>query len=81
MSTEHALHGFVERVYQAWNMGHVASLLLLDMSGAFDHISHVRLLHNLRKRKVDQKTVGWIASFLEDRSTTIQLREYTTNSL
>ena len=36
MSTKHALHGLVERVYQAWNMGHVASLLLLDVSGAFD---------------------------------------------
>ena len=81
MSTEHALHGLVERVYQAWNMGHVASLLLLDVSGAFDHVYHARLLHNLRKRKVDQKTVGWIVSFLEDRSTTIQLREHTTNSL
>lgn len=56
----------------------MASLLLLDVSGAFDHVSHVRLLHNVRKRKVDQKTVGWIASFLEDRSTTIQLREHTT---
>ena len=78
MSAEHALHGLVEKVYQAWNAGDVASLLLLDVSGAFDHVSHVRLLHNLRKRKVDQKTVGWIASFLEDRSTTIQLREHTT---
>jgi len=49
----------------------VASLLLLDVSGAFDNVSHKRLLHNLRKRKVDEHTVRWIASFLSDRHTHI----------
>jgi hypothetical protein len=34
---------------------------------AFDNVSHKRLLHNLRKRKVDEKTIRWIASFLSDR--------------
>ena len=40
MSTEHALHRLVERITQAWNKGHVASLLLLDVAGAYDHVSH-----------------------------------------
>jgi hypothetical protein len=39
-------------------------LLLLDVSGAFDNVSHERLLHNLRTRRVDEKLVLWIASFL-----------------
>ena len=42
MSAEHALDGWIEKVDQAWNAGDVASLLLLDVSGAFDHVSHVR---------------------------------------
>lgn len=71
MSTEHALHGLIEQIYKAWDNGQVVNLLLLDISGAFDHVSHSKLLHNLRKRKVDEKIVRWIASFLRDKSTTI----------
>ena len=73
-STEHALHAVTAKIYERWNYGkdgQVASLLLLDVSGAFDNVSHKRLLHNLRKRKVDEKTVLWIASFLSDRHTHI----------
>jgi ribonuclease HI/exonuclease III len=72
-SVDHALHTIIEKVYEAWNSPEpqVASLLLLDVSGAFDNVSHARLLHNLRKRKIDERTVRWIASFLTDRSTII----------
>ncbi|KAF7670723.1 pol-like protein [Alternaria burnsii] len=59
-STKHALHA-------------VASLLLLDVSRAFVHVSHARLLHNLRKRRVDKKTVKWIAGFLSNRHTSIAI--------
>ncbi|KAJ6439009.1 reverse transcriptase [Purpureocillium lavendulum] len=74
-STEHALHYIIDRIYDAWNKGGgmVASLLLLDVSGAFDNISHRRLLHNLRKRRVDEKTVRWIASFLGERQTELSI--------
>ena len=36
------------------------------MSGAFDNVSHPRLIHNLRKRRVDLQTVMLIESFLKD---------------
>ena len=78
-STEHAIHLLIERIYEAWNRadGEVASLLLLDVSGAFDNVSHERLLlHNLRKRKIDEKTVTWIASFLKNRRTRIMIDGY-----
>ena len=52
-STEHAIHSLLTRVHQAWDRKQVASLLLLDISGAFDNVSHPRLLHNLRKRRID----------------------------
>lgn len=70
-STEHALHTIIEKIYETWNEppGKVASLLLLDVSGAFDNVSHARLLHNLRKRRIDEKTVLWITSFLQARHT------------
>ena len=77
-STEHAIHFLLQRIHQAWSEGKVASLLLLDVSGAYDNVSHERLLHNLQKRRVSHKIVRWVKSFLEDRTTTIKLQEYTT---
>jgi ribonuclease HI/exonuclease III len=76
-STEHAIHQLLTRIHQAWDQKYVASLLLLDVSGAFDNVSHPRLLHNLRKRKIDLTTVRWIASFLSNRVTTVVLPEFT----
>ena len=74
-STEHALHAVTSKIYEAWdqNTSQVASLLLLDVSGAFDNVSHIRLLHDLRKRRVDEKMVIWIASFLSKRHTSINI--------
>jgi len=80
-STDHAMHFLIQRIHQAWSQGKVASLLLLDVSGAYDNVSHERLLHNLRKRRVGPKIVGWTASFLSGRSTTLKLREYTAPSV
>jgi hypothetical protein len=73
--TEHALHAVTHKIYEAWSQktGQVASLLLLDVSGAFDNVSHTRLLHDLRKRRVDEKTVRWISSFLSNRQTSIAI--------
>ena len=77
-STEYALHIVTNKIYEAWDQktSEVASLLLLDVSGAFDNVSHTRLLHDLRKRRVDEKTVTWIASFLSNRRTNIAIDGY-----
>lgn len=58
----------------------MASLLLLDVSGAYDNVSRERLLHNLRKRRVSRNIISWTASFLSGRSTTLKLQEYTAPS-
>ena len=79
-STDHAIHLLLQRIHKAWAEGNVASLLLLDVSGAFDNVSRQRLLHNLRKRRVNPTLVRWIDSFLSDRSSTLKLQEYTAPS-
>jgi hypothetical protein len=58
----------------------VASLLLLNVSEAFDNVSRPRLLHNLRKSRVNQTLARWINSFLSNQSTTLKLQEYTAPS-
>ncbi|KAF3352307.1 hypothetical protein VdG1_09169 [Verticillium dahliae VDG1] len=76
-STEHAMHFLLQRIHRAWAEGKVASLLLLDVSGAYDNVCKERLLHNLRKRRVSQRIVNWVASFLTNRSTILKFQEYT----
>jgi hypothetical protein len=41
-SIEHALYLVTKKIYEAWNkrLSQVASLLLLDVSGAFDNVSY-----------------------------------------
>lgn len=77
-SYEHGIHYLLERIYQAWNSDKVATLLLLDVSGAYDRVSHKRLLHNLKKRSIDPAVINWIESFLTDRTTTLKTSEYAT---
>lgn len=63
LSAQHALHIVLERVQTAWRSNQAASLLLLDVTGAFDYASHKRLLHNLRKRRIGGVINNSIQSF------------------
>ena len=77
-SVETALETITDAVHTVWSCGGskrstVASLLSLDVAGAFDNVSHERLLHNLRERRVPEEIVRWTASFLTDRATSITL--------
>jgi ribonuclease HI/exonuclease III len=80
-SCEHALHLLVERIHAAWRTNKVASLLMLDVTGAFDNVSHERLLHNLRKRHIHPMIVGWLRSYLQGRTTEIRLQEGTSQPI
>lgn len=53
-STKTALELLVKSVHTIWdcNRKNMASLLSLDVVGAFDHVSHPRLLHNLRVKGI-----------------------------
>jgi hypothetical protein len=81
-STDTALDLFTEQVYTIWagDKPRVASMLSLDVAGAFDNVSHARLIHNLRKRRVPNTLVRWIEDFLRERQTEIRLGNYTLES-
>ena len=51
----------------------MASLLALDLSGAFDRVSHPRLIHILKSLGFPAPLVNWIQSFLRDRQNTLIL--------
>ena len=53
ISTDHAIQIILDRIRSAWGNGlAVVSMLLLDVSGAYDNTHHARLLHNMRKRRL-----------------------------
>ncbi|KAI9035641.1 putative RNA-directed DNA polymerase from transposon X-element [Aspergillus affinis] len=62
----------------AWGKGQKISMLLLDVAGAFDNVSHIRLLHNLHMIGLGF-FAGWLKSFLSNRSTRLQLPGYLSN--
>jgi retron-type reverse transcriptase len=78
-ATETALQQITEKVHAIWGRGgkNVASLLSLDVSKAFDRVSHVRLAHNLRKRRIPDSLVRWVIDFLSERRTEIRVNEFT----
>jgi hypothetical protein len=78
-STDTALDLLTEQVYTIWagNKPRVASMLSLDVAGAFDNVSHTRLAHNLRKRRIPETLVRWVEDFLRERSTEIRLGSFT----
>ena len=77
-SAETALQLITEQVHAIWGLPgpqKVATLLSMDISGAFDHVSHERLIHNLRKKRIPTIITDWVRSFLHNRATTIKLLE------
>ncbi|KAI0995163.1 hypothetical protein K3495_g13017 [Podosphaera aphanis] len=77
-STITAVELITEQVHAIWgkDKARVASLLSLDIAGAFDNVSHTRLIHNLREKGIPRWTTNFIESFLSDRTTSIALGKY-----
>ena len=76
-SCEHGIHVLLEKIHFAWKQNKVASMLLMDVSGAFDNVAHERLLHNMRKRGLPQVVVEWMRSYFTGRRTKIRIAEGT----
>ncbi|KAJ5598905.1 reverse transcriptase [Penicillium lagena] len=74
ISKDHAIQIMIDRIRTAWGKGQTVSLLTLDVSGAYDYVSHIRLIHNLQKRRLGQ-LAPWTSAFLTGRSTRIRMPE------
>src|SRR5438045_8036820 len=84
---EHALHLLMEHIHSiissrtTTRKAKVASLLMLDVSGAFDNVSHERLLHNLKKCQITTQVLDWSKDLLKHRKTVIKLTELTSTEM
>jgi endonuclease/exonuclease/phosphatase family metal-dependent hydrolase len=68
-------------VHTAWaapgGAGKVVSMLCLDLAGAYDKVSHPRLLHILRRKAIPEDIIKFVESFLKNRKTKIAYTGYT----
>jgi len=77
-STETAIELMQASIQTAWKArpGCIVSMLSLDLSGAFDNVSHERLLAIIRAKGFPTWISGFVHSFLEDRKTKIAFPGY-----
>ena len=53
-----------------------ADIAVLDFAKAFDKVPHLRLLRKLRHYNIDSNVIGWIASFLLNRTQKVVVDGY-----
>uniref|UniRef100_A0A3B3CCN3 Reverse transcriptase domain-containing protein n=1 Tax=Oryzias melastigma TaxID=30732 RepID=A0A3B3CCN3_ORYME len=76
-STETALLKITNDLLLAADSGLVSILLLLDLTAAFDTISHPILLERLSNIGISDLPLNWFQSYLSDRTQFIQLKSFT----
>lgn len=80
-TTTDAVHVLAHRVKDAWRVGKVVSAVLLDISQAFPTVCHERLLDNMRKRRIPENIVSFVASFLAGQATYLQFADFESGAL
>lgn len=71
-STETALALLLGEIRTVWERADsIASVLSLDISGAFDRVIRERLVWILHRKGVPRNIYGWVDSFLRNRRTTL----------
>ena len=75
-STIDVVSYLVQRVQKAWREGQVASVLFLDIEGAFPNAVMDRLIHNLRKRRVPTVYLDFVKQLLQGRRTRLKFNDF-----
>ena len=75
-STTDAIHYMIDRICTAWRDNKVASVLFLDVEGAFPNAVTTRLIHNLRRRRIPDAIVRYVKMLLIGRKTRLKFDDY-----
>jgi len=76
MGTMDSIHMVVKTIKDAWRKGLVASVLFLDVKGAFPSVAMDTLIHKLRMRGVPREHVEWVKRRNMGRKTKIVFDDY-----
>ncbi|KAF5569920.1 hypothetical protein FPANT_13848 [Fusarium pseudoanthophilum] len=72
-TTSEALEYMLDKVYSAWAMGKVVTIMGLDISGAYDNVWRQALIQTLADKGFPRWIVDMIQSFLSDRTAIFNL--------
>jgi len=75
-STEDSLLLLETTIKHAWRQHKVASVLFLDIEGAFPNAVTDQLLHNMKKRGLPLEIVGFTERLLDNRKTKLRFDDY-----
>ena len=75
-STVNTIHYLTNKVHQAWQNNKVASILFLDVEGAFPNAVTTRLIHNLKKRRIPATIINFVKLLLYNRKTQLKFDDY-----
>ncbi|KJR80391.1 uncharacterized protein SPSK_05228 [Sporothrix schenckii 1099-18] len=77
-STELAARLLTDAVRHVWGLGDTASLLQLDIQGAFDNVHHGWLIYTLHTLYLPVWIINWVTSYLTGRTTELAFDGKTT---
>ena len=80
-STETQLAGLIHKIAQAVDDGHVVRASFLDISKAFDSVSHRGLIIRLQQIGVTGTLLRWFRSYLSNRQQRVVLDGFSSSSL
>ena len=80
-TTTDAIHYLVHCIKGAWQKNDVASILFLDVEGAFSNAVTDRLLHNLRRRRIPAAYVTFVKQLLTGRRTKLKFDDFVSESI
>ena len=66
----------VQKVQEIWKNRQIAGALLMDVKGAFDHVSRAQLAQRMADLGIDDDLIGWTQSFLTDRWVELMIDGY-----
>lgn len=73
-STMDAISTLVLRTEQAWTEGEHMAMLLVDVKGAFPHVSRSRLAHRMRDTGcLEDNLTSWATSFMSERTVRLKM--------
>ena len=78
-TTMDSLHLLVDTIKLAWRRKQVASVLFLDIKGAFPHAVTARLLHNMRWCGIPEQYVVFVSNVLTGRKTRLKFDNFTSD--
>ena len=77
-STITATCAFLNIIYNCINQNKNPTVIYLDLKKAFDTVSHLKLINKLR---LDDQTVGWFESYLDNRTQCVIMNNNRSNIL